>query len=397
MNDLSIPKLKTVADYEYVLVDNTQLYIYTSASKSDYCSYLTRLSDFGAKNIFSNQIGNNLFNTYIYGDRLIHAYYYEGSDEVRVVLEKKCGNINIDYSKYDIICNPTLTVMSLMYSPTELQFASGMSYIIRLEDGSFVIYDGGYENDADRLFSYLKHHTPYENGRIVVSAWIFTHSHKDHYSCFKKFSETYCEFVGVKNFVLNTPPMDETVIIPERHDTFLSDEFPNLAKKYHNANIIRAHTGYKLKLFGAEIEVLQTFEDILPRKMEWLNEGSLVTRMNIAGQTIMFPADCEFSGCSALEKYQDYLKSDFMQIIHHGYSGGTVQLMDYIDPKYVMWPTSFESYTRRIMSTWSKKQANNYLMIKKNVEYSFVADGACKILSLPFKNDKDIELYEYED
>ena len=93
MNDLSIPKLKTVADYEYVLVDNAQLYIYTSASKSDYCSYLTRLSDFGAKNIFSNQIGNNLFNTYIYGDRLIHAYYYEGSDEVRVVLEKKCGKL----------------------------------------------------------------------------------------------------------------------------------------------------------------------------------------------------------------------------------------------------------------------------------------------------------------
>lgn len=38
--------------------------------------------------------------------------------------------------------------------------------------------------------------------------------------------------------------------------------------------------------------------------------------------------------------YSKAWKSDFVQVTHHGYGGGTDELYDLISPTYAMWPTA---------------------------------------------------------
>ena len=67
----------------------------------------------------------------------------------------------------------------------------GMSYLIRLCDGRFLIMDGGweFEPDADALMNQLQAQSLTE--KPVIALWIFTHPHSDHYFCFFPFMEKY--------------------------------------------------------------------------------------------------------------------------------------------------------------------------------------------------------------
>ena len=63
----------------------------------------------------------------------------------------------------------------------------GMSYVIRLSDGRFIVIDGGRElqPDCDRLFQVLKKGS--DNPKPIIAAWIMTHPHSDHFHCFIPF------------------------------------------------------------------------------------------------------------------------------------------------------------------------------------------------------------------
>jgi hypothetical protein len=39
-----------------------------------------------------------------------------------------------------------------------------------------------------------------------------------------------------------------------------------------------------------------------------------------------------------VKEYGDYLKSDMVQLSHHGYAGGTIALYEKVDADVVLWP-----------------------------------------------------------
>ena len=383
----------------YELEGNGELWIYEGVSEGEYKDYTERLLKDAELVPYSNTLfGKNPSHTYLCGNKLVHTYFTASRQSVHVIVEPQAdlfhGLLPNKEEVYDRVCTPSFAVMALDYCTQRPTDANGMSYVFRLADGSFIIYDGGYLQDAQRLYTYMRDHTPFQDGRIVISAWILTHSHNDHYSCFLGFSRMFADKVQVKRFLFNSPSKDPDVINLAQHDGFLNNTFFDCAKKYPHAEIIRVHTGELIRLAGAEIEILQTYEDILPEKLRWLNEASLVTRVRIEGQTFLFPADSEIKGDRALERYGRFLKSDFLQITHHGYSGGTMYLVDRIDPTYLLWTTNYECSAQRTVRTWHAR-VNRYLLSCRSVDYSFVADGDCKILHLPFQNVKEIEYYQY--
>ena len=392
----------TLQDHQnthYELEGNGELWIYEGISENEYKDYTLRLTKNTELVPYSNTLfGKNPAHTYLWGNKLLHTYFTAATMRVHVIVEPQAdkfhGLLPNKEEPYERVCSPSFAIMALDYRTQRPTDANGMSYVFRLEDGSFIVYDGGYLQDAQRLYTYLRDHTPFEDGRIVIAAWILTHSHNDHYSCFLGFSRMFAEKVEVKRFLFNSPAKDDTVINLAQHDGFLNTTFFDYVKKYPHAEIIRVHTGEIVRLAGIEIEILQTYEDILPEKIRWLNEASLVTRVRIAGQTFLFPADTEIKGDRALERYGRFLKSDFLQITHHGYSGGTMYLVDRIDPTYLLWTTNYECYTQRTVRTWHNS-VNRYLLACRSVDYSFVADGDCKVLHLPFQNVKEIEYYQY--
>jgi hypothetical protein len=95
-------------------------------------------------------------------------------------------------------------------------------------------------------------------------------------------------------------------------------------------------------------------------------------------------ADCDCGASDLItDIYQSTLKSDFMQVNHHGYSGATVKLYDCVSPSYTLWTTSNAAFDLR---TTGKKyqfignavESNKYIFDKLGREHCIVADGDVK-------------------
>lgn len=106
---------------------------------------------------------------------LVLIGYYPSVKEMLLVTEPD----STYFSFKDTPCNEktdaTITQIDL------LDF--GLSYVVRLLDGRFIIFDGGweFEPDADNLMKSLSDQSPYE--KPIIAAWIMTHPHIDHYRC----------------------------------------------------------------------------------------------------------------------------------------------------------------------------------------------------------------------
>ena len=98
-----------------------------------------------------------------------------------------------------------------------------MSFVIITREDRAIVIDGGRPEDMPALKACL--------GGRQIAAWILTHSHNDHYSCFLGFSRMFAEKVEVKRFLLNSPAKDDTVINLAQHDGFLNTTFFDYIKK----------------------------------------------------------------------------------------------------------------------------------------------------------------------
>jgi glyoxylase-like metal-dependent hydrolase (beta-lactamase superfamily II) len=80
--------------------------------------------------------------------------------------------------------DPTTQTGSFVTSVTQLddkQHVNGMGYVVQLADGSFIVYDGGYDSQVSTLWGIPS--KPKKLGvvdEIVIRAWVLTHFHDDH-------------------------------------------------------------------------------------------------------------------------------------------------------------------------------------------------------------------------
>ena len=99
-----------------------------------------------------------------------------------------------DQTPVEKVCDVTLTQVGLLY---DVGSFNGMCYVMRLEDGSFIVTDGGHalQKNADRLYRILRKQAP-DPDNIVIAAWIFSHSHGDHSGMFPYFTASYADRVS---------------------------------------------------------------------------------------------------------------------------------------------------------------------------------------------------------
>ena len=139
----------------YKLEGNGELCIYENVSENDYKDYTLRLVKEAALVPYSNTLfGKNPAHTYLWGDKLLHTYFTAAKQSVHVIVEPQAdlfhGLLPNKEEAYDRVCTPSFAVMALDYRTQRPTDANGMSYVFRLADGSFIVYDGGYLQDAQR-------------------------------------------------------------------------------------------------------------------------------------------------------------------------------------------------------------------------------------------------------
>ncbi len=386
-NDLvsSLPVVKnTSPHYIKDAGDGSYVLMFKSATSGMLDSYISALVADGYTEYASNAIDSNRYYTYINAKNVVNVAFTDYNDEMKVIAERLTDTAlptrEAD-NKWTAATGITTTIsqLGLYYEYNgKNDYFNGMSYVIRLKDGSFIVIDGGHDKqiDSDRLYNVMRKQSP-DPDNIVIAAWFFTHGHSDHTGFFKSFCQTYASKVTVEQFVYNFPSIDEV------NDAAQIATSGNLDRYFKNVPIVKAHPGQAFYLRNAKITMLYT-NDLWEHSLKPLstsNEASLVFTVELEDKKFMVLGDYYDDRGILRSLYSaDTLKSDIMQVSHHGISNCGTLLYPIIAPEWALWPLGsdyIEEYDRVV----SEHQMNAYMktMDKNKV---FMAKDDIVILTL---------------
>ena len=313
--------------------------------------YLATLQQAGYERLTEKAMADNLFYQYQKDDTVLHVLYAPATETLRVVTEPASTAVisSSDPEAFEPICTTMLTQIGLgcdapgrVHNDHENDIS--LSYVLRLKDGRFVVWDGGmpWPEYEERLLTVLQNQNVLGE-KPIIALWILTHAHPDHTGVFDLFADKHLNDVTVQQVMHNFHGDYQSKGLAAYH--------ARLRRQINRfgAKLVKAHTGMELSVADAKIEVLFEHEMVAPMHVGNLNMASVVTRLWVEGQSVLFLAD--HADCNANEKYRyfnngamrrmygAYLKSDMVQVAHHGLGGGASrELYEMIDAKFVLWP-----------------------------------------------------------
>ena len=258
----------------------------------------------------------------------------------------------------------------------------GMSYVFQLTSGHFFVIDGGFftPGEADRLYRFLRDRC---EGKPVIDGWFFSHAHQDHVGVFLDMMEEHRDDVIIRKLIYNYQPLE----LPQtsegwnvvKNDPATVKRFYEVVEQYFSPDdVYTPRTGDRWQQDELEIEVLYTHEDL--DVSSTFNDRSAVLRIVTAGWSMMFLGDVYQQGSRLLlANCPEKLKSDIVQVAHHGFAGATPELYQAIGARVALWPT-----TREELSGNLHREANDYLLNHSGVTQHLIAgDGTLEITFPP--------------
>ena len=262
--------------------------------------------------------------------------------------------------------------------------------VIQLSNGHFIVIDSGNNGTQKDLSKFLCDMAP--DGRPIVDAWIFTHFHQDHIGGFIDYmgASSLTRYITVKNVIYNFPQWQvlNTASGNDINNLRLFYELRKPALEEKGTEFYQARTGQKYYFGNAEIEILWTFEDIMPTNIfvDSTNQTDIGFMITIEGQKILITGDTsENEFRVAASRYGNYLKCDMLQLAHHGGGNGMGEHNVYVlaDAPIVFHPNPKTSGYPG--SGGNEKWAvNNAELVIRSGNYGIAT------LKLPFKIGDDI-------
>jgi beta-lactamase superfamily II metal-dependent hydrolase len=168
------------------------------------------------------------------------------------------------------------------------------------------------------------------------------------------------------------------------YNIYTNGKISSALVKLKATRLLKVHAGTVLRFADAEIEILCTHEELYPGVLglEYTNDTSIVSRVRLGGQTIIFPGDMQTLESNVLvSMYGTYLKSDFVQISHHGSIKypATLEFYQMVSPTWAFFPGSKSRYAEN-----AGTPENSYLIKRLGAGNIFVADSENRTISLPF-------------
>ncbi|MBO5269770.1 MAG: hypothetical protein J6B77_03220, partial [Clostridia bacterium] len=299
---------------------------YTNTTKEEYDAYCASLVAAGYKLQQNNHIGNNYYATYADAKNMIHVYYVDYEKAVRFITEPMATVILPPLTdSCEKITETTLTLMDLDNASGNF----GNAFIITLEDGSFIVHDGGATTggkDCDEMYSLLNRLNKRPDGKIVIAAWVISHEHGDHFGNFNQMIMKYYKQNVKLEKVLYNVSVDSFDYNTGNPGSYVQNGTLNKIKLATGCELIRMHTGQRIQIRNLHIEVIYTWEDIYPLHPSNFNNTAFITRFDIGEgenkQRLTILGDVEDTGSGILvNMYGDALKTDILQVAHHGWGG----------------------------------------------------------------------------
>ncbi len=237
----------------------------------------------------------------------------------------------------------TVAQMQIAYN------GGGMSYVYQLADGKFILVDGGtwHAETQQYLIDYLNEKAAAAGmAKPEIAMWIFSHPHMDHIGLASGGFLEYCHSNGIhiESFAYNFGDQLNTT---DSHSNQVFALEMILEELFPNATIYTPHAGQIYYFKGMTIEILATEEEFYPFESTEpaVTQNHLCMTWRVIldnGKTVMFLADNTQQINAQLAKvYREYLKSDILQVAHHGETGGDTNCYKYIDPDICLWACSY--------------------------------------------------------
>lgn len=339
------------------LADDSKMFTVGMVTNDGFDKYIRKLKDNNYREITRYKIADNEFAALTDGtDNIILSRYALDNTLTITVGKAEDTPIPAEVSgTYDKVCYSQITLLGIEVMPND---NNGLGIIIRLDNGKFIIIDGGYQRneDAALIMRTLKEQAK-DPDNIEIAAWIFTHLHVDHVGAFINFTPLYHSKVNVESFIYAPSPDN----YPEE-STGYHRIMAQLFKKYEGATVYHARTGQRYMIGNAEIEFLFTTENLYPDCCyQQANTNSLIFIIKVEGKKLLITGDAtDLSMDFVNRNYGSYIKCDIIQAAHHGAAHGdnldcpdTLSIEQFYknaSPNSVLWPTSKKHYEENILT-----------------------------------------------
>lgn len=333
----------------------------TNAEEFD--KYLEKVASYGYTQYTTNEITSNKFATYTNESYTLTAGYYDYESSVRILIEPLADPVSLEAPTYEKVTTAQITMLGLEYKSGEEWKSNGLSLLIRLEDGSFIVVDGGFTNSsacATNLVKEIRNQAKdYETKpkNIRIAAWIITHAHGDHLGMISTKYDSFKIFTVEKFLVNFLSDTERTKAISTYTSNWSSSEGGAYVNVYTAANALGAtvqtvHVGQTYYFANAKLEIMFTIESFGPKVCNALNTTSLIVKATVSDSVIMITGDATGNGMQiAAQTFGDYLKSDIVQVSHHGYTtwgndAGTSMAYRKMLPETIIWPQGGAAYPK---------------------------------------------------
>ena len=205
-----------------------------------------------------------------------------------------------------------------------------LGYILKTKNNKVILIDGGTIEDTENLIKQINKY----GGK--VDAWFLTHLHDDHVGAFSnivndeqiQIEKIYCSFNDYSWYEENEP---------ERAD-FSKQILEILKQDNIKDKVEEVSLNQNINIDDIKIEILGIKNPEITENAG--NEQSMVIKFDTGKTTFLVLGDTGVKSSEKLLNTQkEKLKSDIVQMAHHGQNGATKELYEQINPTICMWPT----------------------------------------------------------
>ncbi|MBE6652101.1 MAG: hypothetical protein E7610_01645 [Ruminococcaceae bacterium] len=342
---VALPTAYATADLEYVCDDGSVLYTFNQKTSADYeaaCAYYAGL-DFAVYSSINQ--GENTSTTFVGQSVMAHVYLTAHKGELNIVLSDTAADTLPP-------ATPAVTDGEFECTVTQIQDTQnfiGMCYVIQLKDGSFIVYDGSFANQASKIIGTIRRLHKGED-KPIIRAWVLTHSHNDHYPAFEQIANKRSSREQlVLEHVIVSPLNDANFSLNDVEEFYLSTKLYEDAALF-GAKVVFAHTGMNFTFCNLDMEILYAPESVYKYSGDKgnFNNTSLVSRLYAENYSALFTGDVSNTGVDFILKAYgngNYLKSDMCQVSHHGVEGTYIlELYDKVQAPIMWYPASYALY-----------------------------------------------------
>ncbi len=218
--------------------------------------------------------------------------------------------------------------LTMLPSQTDNQI---LSMILQTSSGSLIVVDGGLGTDGDALANEIK----LRGGR--VAAWLVTHPQGDHVGALYSILQDGGKGITIDDiyYSLATPDWYTT---NDPHGASMANSLIGTLQGLPVEMLNPVSKGQIIQVDDVTIEVLNSRYEIGEPKG---NNASIVYKATVNQKSILFLGDLAEEGGERLlaEVGAEKLKSDIVQMAHHGQDGVGESVYQAIDPDICLWPT----------------------------------------------------------